>query len=165
MAETKLNARQTHGTFADDGSELTIATGAVTISGHGFYRIDTEADAAADDLDTISGAVNGQIVVLRQENAARVVTMKHNTGNLQLPDSTDLTLSAGQYYMFRYDGTNWYMVGSAGGGGGGGNLEITLTNKSGSLVAQGAVVVWDPDNDEAFTTTTQEAAPQFIAGS
>jgi hypothetical protein len=70
-------------------SELTIATGAVTVTGT-FHRIDTEADGAADDLDTINGGTDGAILVIRAENDARTVVAKDGTGNLQL--AGDMTL-------------------------------------------------------------------------
>jgi len=63
-------------------SELTIASGVVTATG-GFHNIDTEADAASDDLDTINGGVDGMRLVIRANNAGRTVTVKDGTGNIQ----------------------------------------------------------------------------------
>src|SRR5262245_59128466 len=89
-------------------TELTIAAGVVTATA-GYFSVDTEANAAADDLDTItagSGAIEGSIVILRAENVARIVTVKDGTGNLLLRgdcplSATDRTLT------LLYDGTNW----------------------------------------------------------
>ena len=64
-------------------TELTIASGAITVTGtHKFryHSIDTEADAAADDLDTISGGNAGDLLLIQAEDAARVVTLKDGTG-------------------------------------------------------------------------------------
>ena len=88
-----------------DGSELTVATGAVTIT-TGYHRVDTESDAASDVLDTVSGGTTGQILVLRAENDARSVVAKDGTGNLKLAgdctlDNTEDTLT------LIYNGTNW----------------------------------------------------------
>lgn len=91
-----------------DAAELTIASGAVTVT-QGYHRLDTESDAASDDLDTItagSGIAAGTLLVLRAENVARVVTLKDGTGNLLLDgdyalNATDRTIT------LIYDGTNW----------------------------------------------------------
>ena len=65
------------------GSELTIATGAITVTSS-YHRIDTEGDAATDDLATINGGTMGQYLTLRADNGARDVVVKDGTGNLQL---------------------------------------------------------------------------------
>ena len=70
-------------TSIGDGSELTIATGAITIT-TGFHEVDTEGDAATDDLETINGGIDGQIIVINARNTARTVVVKDNTGNLRL---------------------------------------------------------------------------------
>ena len=80
-----------------DESELTIATGAVTATSN-FHIIDTESDAASDDLDTISGGRVGQILVITAANDARTVVAKDGTGNLDLAgdfsmDNTQDTLT------------------------------------------------------------------------
>lgn len=65
--------------------ELTIASGAVTLlQGLGHYRIDTEADAATDDLDTISGGVSGEIMYLVANNDARTIRLRSDVGNIHL---------------------------------------------------------------------------------
>ena len=78
--------------MSEDGGEKTISAGAITIDGdYGYYSIDTEADAATDDLDTItvntvSGALtvyDGFILSITQENAARIVTLT-SAGNILL---------------------------------------------------------------------------------
>jgi hypothetical protein len=88
-------------------TELTIASGAVVWTGNN-HTIDTESDAATDDLATITAtnARTGDLVVLAPENVARVVTVKDGTGNLLLNgdyalDATDATIT------LRYDGSNW----------------------------------------------------------
>lgn len=67
----------------------TIASGAVTVLGN-YMTIDTEASAATDDLDTISGADHGTTggrLVIRAANSARTVVVKNGTGNLKLAGS------------------------------------------------------------------------------
>ena len=70
-------------------SELTISAGAITIS-NPYHRIDTEADAATDDLSTINGGADGDILVLSAVIDSRTVVVKDGGGNLRL--SGDMTL-------------------------------------------------------------------------
>jgi len=80
--------------FLDDG-ELTIASGAITITGMN-HTIDTEGDASTDDLVTINGGADGVLITLRTENDARDVVLKHGSGNIKTPDGVDITLSDDQ---------------------------------------------------------------------
>lgn len=68
-------------------TELTIATGIITTT-QSIHTIDTEGDAATDDLVTINGNA-GQIIYLGLESAARAVTLKHGTGNLAMESGGD----------------------------------------------------------------------------
>lgn len=74
-------------------SELTIASGSITPT-QNWHTVDTEADAASDDLDTIvaSGVTDGYVLFLRANNAARTVVIKHNTGNIVTFDAQNITL-------------------------------------------------------------------------
>jgi hypothetical protein len=72
-------------------TELTIASGAVTVT-RGFHTIDTEGDAASDDLDTINGGEDGAVLVIRPVHTDRTVVVKHNTGNIVLQSGADITL-------------------------------------------------------------------------
>ena len=56
-----------------DQTELTISSGAVTAT-RGYHSIDTEGDASSDNLDTISGGVDGMILVLTSVDDGRDVT-------------------------------------------------------------------------------------------
>lgn len=94
-----------------DSGELTIASGAITPTGV-FHTIDTEADASSDDLDTISGGVDGQVLILRQEDDARDVTITE-AGNIVLPESTSVSLrDTKDTATFVYDGalSKWVAV-------------------------------------------------------
>lgn len=76
--------------------KLVIATGAITTSSHkeGVIIVDTEAAAAADDLDTLSGAaVEGAVRTLCSLANTKDTTVKHNTGNIMLNGAADFTLS------------------------------------------------------------------------
>ena len=81
---------EVNGIVRSDITELNIASGVVTVTG-GFHKIDTESAAATDDLDTINGGQDGQILVLRDAFSSRDVTYKHGTGNLVLAGGADFT--------------------------------------------------------------------------
>lgn len=74
-----------------DNTALTISGGVITTTGS-YHRVDTEASAATDDLDTINGAVLGMRLILSSVDSARDITLKDGTGNLRL--AGDFTLSA-----------------------------------------------------------------------
>lgn len=98
----------------NNATELTIATGAVTAT-QSYHSIDTEADAATDDLDTISGGTAGQILTIKAIDSARTVVAKNATGNLQL--TADMSLdNANDTLTMIYDGTNWLETGRANNG-------------------------------------------------
>ena len=77
------------------GDNLTIASGEITVF-HGNHRVDTEAGAATDNLDTINGGVDGQILTIRMINTARDIVVRHGVGNIQLIGSTNKTLDVQQ---------------------------------------------------------------------
>lgn len=92
-----------------DSTELTLSSGAVTVT-QGYHTVDTESDAATDDLDTITVAGGeGDILILRAESSARTVVLKHGTGNIQCAEGYDLSLDSDYDYaiLIRKDGTNW----------------------------------------------------------
>lgn len=81
-------------------SELTISGGAIVPpdgSGGGTHRVDTEGNAASDDLTSITttNCWDGMLVRLYAENTARVVTIKHGTGNIQTYDGADFVFATG----------------------------------------------------------------------
>jgi hypothetical protein len=103
----------------DAATELTISSGAITVA-QNFHKIDTESDAASDDLDTISGGTAGLWVVFRLMNAARFVVFKHGVDNIYCAGGVDITLSVANQFAFGiYDAalSKWY-IGLAGGLGG-----------------------------------------------
>ncbi|GEM_PF-6322254 len=73
--------------FKDDG-ELTVSSGAITITGT-KHTVDTESDAASDDLETINGGADGQFLIISPANDARTVVLK-STGNIDI--ANDITL-------------------------------------------------------------------------
>jgi hypothetical protein len=91
-----------------DSSELTIATAAITVTGS-FHIVDTEGDAATDDLQTINGGSEGDILILRQSVSGRDVTLKDNTGNLRLAGDCNLTDSASTITLIKVS-ANWFEI-------------------------------------------------------
>lgn len=103
--------------LSGSGTALTIATGVVTLTNDSSsYVLDTEGVTATDDLDTINGGQDGQIVILNSANAARNVVLKHNTGNIWNPQNNnattrDITLDlTTDFAMLRYSSITGYWV-------------------------------------------------------
>lgn len=71
--------------------ELTIASGAITVT-QPHHTVDTEGDASSDDLDTINGLTDGEIVFVRAQHTDRTVVVKHGTGNIRLNGGIDFSL-------------------------------------------------------------------------
>ncbi len=64
-------------------TSLVISNGSITVTGS-YHLVDTEGATPTDDLTTINGGSNGQLLFLRTTNNARDVTLKTGTGNLLL---------------------------------------------------------------------------------
>lgn len=81
------------GSLAFTSSELTISTGSITVV-RSYHTVDTESDAATDDLDTIvlTGVSDGALLILSAANTGRTVVVKHGTGNILLDGGLDYSL-------------------------------------------------------------------------
>jgi hypothetical protein len=94
--------------------ELTISSGAVTKS-RSHHTIDTESDAASDDLATILGGAEGEVIMIRPADGARTVVLKHNTGNIWNSSGEDISLDdADDYVLLAYSGSKWSVIGGGG---------------------------------------------------
>ena len=72
-----------------DPTELTISGGIVIVtSGVYHYLVDTEGDAASDDLTRITGLTNGDEVIIRPAHDDRSVVIKNGTYLKIGPDFT-----------------------------------------------------------------------------
>lgn len=89
-------------------STLTIASGVITVTGS-HHKVDTEAAAASDDLDTISGGVTDRVLILRSTDSARTVVAKDGTGNLNLAGDFSMD-NVDDRLLLQYDGTNWIEI-------------------------------------------------------
>lgn len=74
------------------GATLTIASGVITAT-NSYHIVDTEGGAASDDLDTINGGVDGEILIIRTASTARDIVIKNGTGNIILAGGADITLT------------------------------------------------------------------------
>lgn len=93
-------------------TELTIATGTI-VATQGSHTVDTEGDAASDDLDTMTGGTAEEIVLLRPASAARTVVIKHAIGanRFACPGETDVSLAeATDWALVAYNGTQWVVL-------------------------------------------------------
>src|SRR3990167_18014 len=102
-----------------DTSELTISGGVVTNVAN-IHTIDTEGDAATDDLDTITPASDvgdGYILVVMPAHTDRTVVLKHGTGNIQCFGNTDITLANDNdavMLVYNLANTDWFALGGGG---------------------------------------------------
>lgn len=87
-------------------TELTISGGIVTAT-RANHTIDTESDAASDDLDTINGGSSGDILIIRPVTAARTIVAKDSTGNLNLAGDFSMDNSVDTLMLMNVGGTLW----------------------------------------------------------
>lgn len=86
-----------------EATELTIdAVGAITVT-QNYHTVDTDGDIASDNLDTITISGNieeGTILILRPDNDARTVVVRHNQGNIMCNGNADITLDDSHDFAF-----------------------------------------------------------------
>ena len=73
-------------------SALTIATGAITVTST-KHSIRTQGAVGSDDLDTINGGEEGQLLVINAGSNVETVAVKDGTGNLSLSADFSMTHS------------------------------------------------------------------------
>jgi len=93
-----------HGTT----TELTIATDTVTAT-QTRHTIDTEADAASDELRTINGGTDGDILFLSAENSARTIVVRDGAGNMRLAGDFSMDHTQDVIHLL-YDGPAGYWI-------------------------------------------------------
>ncbi len=136
-----ISSLKTDQLFLDAGSELTIATGAITVT-NARHTVDTESDAGSDDLVTISGTSAGELFILSAIHTDRSIVLKNGSGNIICATGADITLEETyQAVLCISDGTNvtaYTLFGSGSGGSATPNFgaEATKTISSG-VVATG----------------------------
>lgn len=93
-------------TYESFGSKTaTIATGEITYTGS-YMILDTEAAAATDDLDTINGGTEGDVLIIRSTDDARNIVVKN--GSIKISNGLDATLDlVSDSMVLFFNGTNW----------------------------------------------------------
>lgn len=155
----------------DAATELTIASGVVTAT-QGFHTLDTQSDAASDDLDTINGVEAGEIAVFKPASDARTVVVKHGTGNILCPLGKDISLAEDDDHVLVVGtGTKVVVVGfkvdAADGGGAGaiiGLLSALTTADKSSIVAALNEVDANADSAASAASAAQGAVDNIVFG-
>lgn len=93
-------------------SGVAISAGEITVI-RSVMAIDTEGGAPTDDLHTINRTTGVNILFLQCANAAHVVTVKHNVGNIYLWGQADIVLNNQRTVLpLVHDGSKWTEFGS-----------------------------------------------------
>ena len=144
-------------------TELTISSGQVTPT-LGTHSLDTEGDAATDDLTNIvtTNLVDGSLLLVRAVNSGDVVTLKHlagGAGQMALANGVDAVLSStSTHILLRRSGTDWVEVFRSG----------TVTTAGTGLVLSGGGTTLGADiasqaEAEAGTSSTKMMTPERAA--
>lgn len=113
IALEQLRDRQAEQMGGAASSELTIAAGAIVPTGY-LHTVDTQADGASDDLDSITttNTPESQQLIISPDNAARTVVVKHEAGGagqIHLADDNDFTMDELDKILCLYrSGADWY---------------------------------------------------------
>lgn len=101
-----------------DATELTLDTnGAITVT-QSWHTVDTFEDAASDNLVTITGGVEGDILFIRPESDARTIVVDHGADNISCVGQADITCDdVEDFVILIYDAglTKWLAVSGGGG--------------------------------------------------
>lgn len=131
----------------------TISSGVISTDRN--YVVIAAETGTSDDLDTITStfdslSVNGNTYyppVMFIADAGDTITIKHGTGNIDLPDDGDITLTDDNYIVLIYNGTIWRAVAIPVVGGG----AVIETG-----TAEGQMTYWDNVANEWKHTETTE---------
>jgi len=142
--------------LSGSATELTISAGVITLTNNSSsYALDTEGAASSDNLDTISGGQEGQIIYIRSTADARNVVVKHNTGNIWNPwnnnaATRDVTLNVTTDFAFlRYSATaaKWIIISSSF------NQFINTKSSNGyTYLPNGLILQWGLQNESSIGT-------------
>jgi len=91
----------------EDAESLTIASGEVTKT-QSWAVLLNQGGGATDDLDTINGGIEGDVLILQAAQNEQVPTVKHATGNIKLGNGKSYVLADTEHRLvLQYDGSNW----------------------------------------------------------
>jgi len=92
-------------------TEVTISGGAITVT-KSFHNVDTENDDATDNLETINGGTDGDILVLKPNDTGRTVVVKNGVGNIIC--GADIPMdNVNDTVTLINGGTNWLLLSSS----------------------------------------------------
>ncbi len=94
-------------------TELTIAAGVVTVTG--AYHTIAAQSGVLDDLDTINGTIEGQLITIAAASGD-TITLKHGTGNIVTLTGGDILMSGNQQYLLQDNGTDLVVLNFIAGG-------------------------------------------------
>ena len=140
----------------DDATELTISSGAITVT-QNFHKVDTEADASTDYLDTINGGTAGMFLLIRTVSDSRDITIRHYQDNIYCAGGDDITLGLLNEFAFGvYDNSEsmWMLAKGSGGS------DITTT--AGAAVNH--VAIYSAANNIGGTAKLQFNGASLIIG-
>ncbi|MDF1498790.1 MAG: carbohydrate binding domain-containing protein, partial [Patescibacteria group bacterium] len=90
-----------------NATNLTLSSNAITVT-QTYHTVDEEG-TAIDDIDTINGGAEGDLLVIRGFDIDYLVTAKDGTGNLELAGDFALT-DPNDALVLMYDGGDWIEV-------------------------------------------------------
>lgn len=106
---------QKDGNYYGASSELTItAGGAITVTG-GYHTVAANGAPVVDDLDTINGTVEGQVITIAAASGD-TITLRHGVGNIATMTGGPISMSGNQQLMLLDNGTNLVVLNSIAGG-------------------------------------------------
>ena len=87
---------------------ITIAGGVISIDRRfSYYSVSVET-GSSDNLDTINGGNEGDLLLLKAADGTKTIVLKDGTGNIITAGSSDLSLDDDDdLALLHYDGTNW----------------------------------------------------------
>lgn len=96
--------------ISSTGAALTIASGVITVTqANSHFTVANEAASALDDLTTINGGQEGEMISLIMASSSQAAVLKNGTGNIKTPDALDLYLTDNSTVILRYSGSYWYV--------------------------------------------------------
>ncbi len=73
-----------------------------------YHTVETEGGAGTDNLDTINGGTEGDILILRAADSTHTVVVRDNIDNIQLNVAGSFSLThVEDTLMLLYNGSDW----------------------------------------------------------
>lgn len=93
------------------GADLVVSNGAPLVVTHQIHFVDGSGSAAPSSISAPVGVAAGAILTLINDQSPSWLLL--TTGNIKLGvDASYNCSTAGATSTFRYDGTNWYLIGT-----------------------------------------------------